>query len=454
MKRSLEFKLEVVNYVLKECNSKMGASKKYGVSLTSIRDWISLYKQHGADGLFPKKERYYDGQFKIDVLKYMQEHGLSLSETAALFCVPSRVTIMKWKRMLYSEKYMDIILKENRSVKQMTKKKKAEYENLTESEKRIKELEARILELEMENDIIKKKCQLFQEKEITQGTKTEIINELRSKYRFNNLLKALDIPRSSYYYHLEQLSKVDKYADIKCAIYYIYDKNNGCYGYRRIKIELKRIGIHLNEKTVRRLMSELGLKSMVRMKKYSSYKGGVGKESPNLLNRDFVASKPNEKWSTDLTEFKLFGEKVYLSPIFDLYNGEIISYNISRRPVLEQVKDMLEKAFAKIGNDTNLILHSDQGWQYRHDAYHKLLKDKGIRQSMSRKGNCLDNGAMESFFGHLKSELLYIGNKFDSIEHFIKKLEDYIYYYNNERIKTKLEMSPVEYRELYYKSVA
>jgi len=173
--------------------------------------------------------------------------------------------------------------------------------------------------------------------------------------------------------------------------------------------------------------------------------GEVGEKAPNLLNREFFASKPNEKWVTDITEFGLFGYKLYLSTILDLYNGEIVGYSMSMHPNFAQVLDTLNKAFAKIGNDSNLILHSDQGWQYRHKEYHERLEEKGIRQSMSRKGNCHDNAVMENFFGHLKSELLYTC-KFDNLGHFIKELEDYIYYYNNVRIKTKLKMSPVNYR--------
>ncbi len=129
-----------------------------------------------------------------------------------------------------------------------------------------------------------------------------------------------------------------------------------------------------------------------------------------------------------------------------MYNGEIISYEISDRPVLGQVLRMLDNAFAKIPDNTNLIFHSDQGWQYQHKTYQKRLKDKGIRQSMSRKGNCLDNSIMENFFGLLKSELLYL-REFDSMEEFRIELERYIDYYNNKRIKAKLKgLSPVQYR--------
>ena len=164
---------------------------------------------------------------------------------------------------------------------------------------------------------------------------------------------------------------------------------------------------------------------MVRLKKYRSYKGERGKIVPDLIQRDFKADAPNQKWTTDITEFSIFGTKLYLSPILDMYNGEIVSYSISDRPVLRQVMEMLDKAFAKIPDNTKLIFHSDQGWQYQHKQYQERLKKKGIRQSMSRKGNCLDNSIMENFFGLLKSELLYL-QKFESIEEFWMELEKYI----------------------------
>lgn len=164
-------------------------------------------------------------------------------------------------------------------------------------------------------------------------------------------------------------------------------------------------------------MKELRLTCRVRMKKYRSYKGDVGKVAPNMLERNFEAARPNQKWVTDVTEFSLFGQKLYLSPILDLCSRDIVSYTISDRPILSMVTEMLEKAFVKISDRTNLILHSDQGWQYQHKQYRRMLKAKGIRQSMSRQGNCLDNAVMENFFGLLKSELLYL-QKFESIEHF------------------------------------
>ncbi len=226
------------------------------------------------------------------------------------------------------------------------------------------------------------------------------------------------------------MDRTDKYEAAKAEITAIYHENKGRYGYRRITTELHNRKYSLNHKTVQRLMKELGLVCHVRMKKYRSYKGEIGKIAPNLLNRDFHAEKPNQKWVTDVTEFSLFGEKLYLSPILDLFSSDLVSYTISDRPVLSMVTSMLDKAFEKISDGTNLILHSDQGWQYQHKQYQQMLREKGIRQSMSRKGNCLDNAVIENFFGLLKSELLYL-QEFESMEHFKQELIEYLDYYNN-----------------------
>lgn len=198
-------------------------------------------------------------------------------------------------------------------------------------------------------------------------------------------------------------------------------------------------------------MSVLNLKAVIRKKrKYSSYKGTIGKIADNILNRDFKANKPNQKWVTDVTEFKVNEEKIYLSPIVDLYNGEIVSYNLSKHPNFNQILDMLKKAFKKIPNNTNLILHSDQGWQYQMKQYQAKLKKKGIIQSMSRKGNCIDNSVAENFFEILKSELFYI-NEYKAIDELEKDIHEYIKYYNNSRIKSRLKMSPVNYRTHFQK---
>ena len=197
-------------------------------------------------------------------------------------------------------------------------------------------------------------------------------------------------------------------------------------------------------------MKGMGLSARIRRKrKYSSYHGEVGKKTDNLIQRQFAASKPMEKCYTDVTEFAipLSRQKLYLSPVLDGFNSEIIAYHLSTSPNLEQVKAMLEQAFTEKYYEKT-ILHSDQGWQYQHTSYHQFLESKGIQPSMSRKGNSPDNAMMESFFGILKSEMFYGYEKnFKSLEDLEQAIVDYIDYYNNKRIKVKLKgFSPVQYR--------
>ncbi len=262
------------------------------------------------------------------------------------------------------------------------------------------------------------------------------------------MVKIANMVRSTYYNIINSWKQSDPDRKWKRRIKFVYKTHKGRYGYRRITDVLQEKGYNINKKKVLRLMRELELKSIVRMKKYKSYKGAFGKAAPNILDRNFEADKPNQKWVTDITEFKLFGEKLYLSPVLDLFNREIITYTLQSRPTFELVETMLDKALNRITKDDELILHSDQGWHYRMPQYHNALKNNSITQSMSRKGNCYDNAVIENFFGILKSEFLYL-EEFDNIEHFKDELDQYIDYYNHLRIKPKLNRkSPVAYRKL------
>lgn len=270
--------------------------------------------------------------------------------------------------------------------------------------------------------------------------------ELRHKYDLAILLNCLHMARSSFYYYVKQSGHTDKYGEIKAMIQSLYHKHKGRYGYRRITLVLRQQGQIINHKTILRLMQTLKLKSIIRVKKYKSYRGEQGKIVPNILNRAFKAEQPNQKWATDVTEFNVSGKKLYLSPVIDLYNQEIISYDISESPNFKNVMTMLEKALKKVNTSQSLLLHSDQGWQYQMKQYQYSLQQKGIKQSMSRKGNCLDNAIIENFFGILKSELFYL-KKYESIVQLKKEIGDYINYYNNDRIKLNLNgMSPIQYR--------
>ncbi|OOR80102.1 transposase [Streptococcus mitis] len=271
-----------------------------------------------------------------------------------------------------------------------------------------------------------------------------------TEFSLDILLKAIKLARSTYYYHLKQLDKPDKDQELKAEIQSIFIEHKGNYGYRRIHLELRNRGYLVNQKRVQRLMKVLNLQAKVRQKrKYSSHKGDVGKKAENLIQRQFKGSKTMEKCYTDVTEFAIPAstQKLYLSPVLDGFNSEIIAYNLSTSPNLEQVKAMLDQAFGEEHYE-NTILHSDQGWQYQHDSYHRFLESKGIQASMSRKGNSPDNGMMESFFGILKSEMFYGYEKsFQSLKQLEQAIVDYIDYYNNKRIKVKLKgLSPVQYR--------
>lgn len=251
--------------------------------------------------------------------------------------------------------------------------------------------------------------------------------------------------RSTFYYWCGHATE-DKYYPVKQAIKTLYHRHKGRYGYRRITYALKRQGHHLNHKTVQRLMQQLSLTALIRRKKYQSYKGVYGKICPNMLNRKFTATQPNQKWVTDVTEFNIQGRKLYLSPVLDLFNGEIIAWQSGYKADQQMMFKMLNGACKKLGNRDFPILHSDQGWQYQMGSYQQFLQQKGIQQSMSRKGNCLDNAVIENFFGLLKSELFYL-QKFESTEHLRRSIDEYIHYYNHDRIKLKLGgLSPVEYR--------
>ena len=242
------------------------------------------------------------------------------------------------------------------------------------------------------------------------------------------------------------LSSGDRHKALKSTIRSVFDEHKGRYGYRRVTAAIRGRGGAVNHKTVQRLMVEMGLKSLVRPKKYRSYKGQAGRVAPDLLQRQFWAKRMNQKWATDVTEFNVAAEKLFLSPVMDLHNGEIIAFETARRPIFKLVKDMLDKAVSRLNDEDGPILHSDQGGQYQMPEWSRMLESRNIAASMSRKGNCFDNAAMESFFATLKSEFFY-PNRFDSIDSLRQGVEDYIHYYNNDRIRMKLKgLSPVQYR--------
>ncbi|WP_394557294.1 IS3 family transposase [Priestia aryabhattai] len=440
-KHTLETKLKAVDFYINKQYSYKETAELYGANTSDVIQWVALFKKHGKEGLESTYTKY-SAEFKMDVLTYIEKTGASIREASSVFNIPSYSTVIKWRR-IFEEQGMDGLYAKTRRPPKVKKNSIKNNDSQKTNEELVKELEY----LRMENAYFKKVERLSTNiKGIKEREKAQVVFELRHEYKVVDLIKVARIARSTYYYWIKAFKRPDKYKEVKETIHHIFHKHKGRYGYRRITLELHRLGYLINHKTVCRLMKELGLKCLVRLKKYRSYRGRTGRIAPNILKRDFKASKPNEKWVTDITEFHLFGEKLYLSPILDLFNGEIISYHIDKRPVFSLVTTMLHKAFDCLNEGDCPILHSDQGWNYQMTKYQHLLKENNITQSMSRKGNCLDNAVIENFFGLLKSELLYL-QEFESIEQFKQELEAYILYYNHLRIKEKLKgLTPVEYR--------
>ena len=449
-KYSKEVKEKAIYLSEKGWNS-FSIAKELGIPESTVNGWLLKFKiNHNLTHKISK--RGFSADFKRKVLETRWKDKLSFKETAELFNLDNPSLIEAWQKRYFDDGILGLHpkLKSRPSMKPTELIPPTKDQSIKSDKERIKELEAEIARLKYEmsfyDDFMKEMREIAKPNRAVKKAQIIAIERLRKIYPLQFMLEYFGISRSIYYARLASIKKGDKYAEEREAIRILVAMNKGRYGYRRITIALHKLGIHINHKVVMRIMKEENLTCKVRLKKYRSYRGTEGKIAPNIIKRNFTAIKPYQKWATDITEFHVFVRKVYLLPILDMYNGEIVSYEISERPVLTQVLSMLDKAFKNRPNSKGCILHSDQGWQYQHSTYQETLKNHAIIQSMSRKGNCLDNSVMENFFGSLKSELLYL-EKFDSYEDFISKLKDYIDYYNTKRIKLKLKgMSPVEYR--------
>nr|WP_241494983.1 IS3 family transposase [Pseudomonas mediterranea] len=446
-KFSLQFKITVIEAYINGNEGFRKVAHRYLIDYSLLRRWVATYQARGSAGL-QSHGRHYSTAFKRSVIRCMQKGQLSHREVAARFGLGQSSQVGIWEQQYYSGGLPAQIVPMRKKAVVMPKKVPApdHSQPVDDDSKSREQLKAELEYLRMENAYLKK---LEEIREVSKRSrpreKTISVMALRSRFPLNSLLKLANLARSTFYYQVNALQKPDKYASLKTKIRDLYDQHEGRFGYRRIALALQKKE-SVCEKMIQRLMERMGLKSLVRPKKYRSYRGQVGTVAENLLERNFVAQRPNQKWVTDVTEFKVGSNKLYLSPIMDLYNGEIIAYGTATRPCFALVTGMLEKAFERLREPTHLLLHSDQGWQYQQPRYQHALKQRGIKQSMSRKGNCLDNAAMESFFGTLKSEFFYL-KRFENLEELNLGQDEYISYYNHERIKSKLGgLSPVEYR--------
>ncbi len=465
MKYSFELKKEIYEKYREGYGSDI-LSQKYGLSSSRIRYMCRLVNKHGIE-VIRHKYRKYSTEYKLVAINRVLINGEVVDAVAVDLGLSSRYILDQWIKSYIENGYNVVTKKKGRP----STRGKGKEDNRGAGERERRTSRATTEENYRER-IIKKTAGLSSRgrkegKEQLTKAVTELRQELKCSLDF--ILETINsndslphLPKSDYYYWKNRSDPDAKNSDLMDAITTIYTDNNKRYGYRRITLQLKNNGWTVNHKAVKRLMSKLKLYGITPRAKYKSYKGDFNGTVDNLLLhkkvdtkrhkteyiRDFSTSDVNEKWTTDVSEFHIAAGKLYLSPILDMHNREIVSYNISKSPSYMQITDMLNKAFNKFTDLSSLIFHSDQGWQYQMFQYHKALRERGITQSMSRKGNCLDNSPMENFFGKMKNEMFY-GHEYEfkSLEQLQKAMEDYIDYYNNERIQVKLKgLTPCQAR--------
>ena len=372
-----------------------------------------------------------------------QESAQVLAEKVGV----SRPTLYAWKHQLLGPEVPAM----------MKRKKSASLEpEIEELDRQREALQRDIRELQIEHDLLKTASELIKKElggdlqGLSNREKTMLIVALKNRHKARALLARLGLARSSYFYHRARITLEDKYLPIRHAMKDVFESNHRCYGYRRLRACMTQRSISISEKVVRRLMKQEALVvPKPKRRRYSSYLGEISPAPENIIQRDFQASAPNEKWLTDITEFHIRAGKVYLSPIIDCFDGLVISWSIGTKPDADLVNTMLDAAVETIADsEARPIIHSDRGGHYRWPGWLERIDAATLVRSMSRKASSQDNAACEGFFGRLKTEFFYPRDwRALTAAQFIDEVDAYIRWYNETRIKMSLGgRSPIEYR--------
>ena len=472
----------------------------------ALKSWFWEYEKRNvlAIGYSRTKSKYSDEQKKVAVEHYLS-HGFCIAATARALGYPGTETLRVWIREMHPETTKCVVSKirsvprsdelkqtaviglctRQESAQEVAKKLDVDRTTLykwknqllgreapasmkrqkdsstnterAELERQIESLQRDIHQLQLEHDLLKKANEIIKKglgvdlRLLTNQEKTMLVDALKENYALTVLLSKLDLARSSYFYHRARLQVADKYADVRRTMAEIFEINHRCYGYRRIQASLNKQQVVISEKVVQRLMKQERLVvATAKRRRYSSYMGEICPAPENIINRNFHASSPNEKWLTDITEFQIPAGKVYLSPMIDCFDGMVISWSIGTRPDAQLVNNMLDAAIETVAQSPyRPIVHSDRGAHYRWPGWLTRIGDAKLIRSMSRKACSPDNSACEGFFGRLKNEMFYLRDwQNTTIEQFVDLLNSYIRWYNEKRIKISLGFrSPREYRE-------
>ena len=442
-----EQKIQAVNFYLEHGKSIAYTKKILGYpSVHLLSDWISELR--------PEEKKIYTPRSNIAVEISSEEKMQAVIELSTRKNMPAekiaekydvdRATLYFWKNKMNSGKELKLPEKCN------TENFEKDNEQLKAENERLKKEN---FQLQLMNEILTeaakvlKKDQGISLESLTNREKMLVIDTLRNRYQLKILLKILSMAKSSYCYQ-ESIKGYDKYSNERKEITDIFNKNSSKYGSRRVYLEYCKKGKTLSERVIRRIMHEEKLHVInIKMRKYSSYKGEVTTAVPNLVKRNFHADKPNKLWLTDITEFHLPAGKVYLSPLIDCYDGWIVKWTIGLSPSSDLTNTMLKEAISTLKPDEKPIVHNDRGFHYRTPSWIKIMEDAKLTRSMSKKGCSPDNSACEAFFGRLKNEFFYGRDWKDvSLDDFMSRLDEYIQWYNNERIKLQFKESIREHR--------